>query len=312
MSPASAAAPRVVSLLASATETLCAIGAEKLLVGRSHECDWPASVHNLPVCSRPKFKISGSSAQLDQRVRDVLSQALSIYEVDVDRLRELAPDVILTQDHCEVCAVSTRDLDAAACALLPSKPRLVILSPHTLADIYRGMHDIGAAVGASEQAERLSAALREGLAHLEALTKSLPPVKVVGLEWIDPPMATGHWMPALIRAAGGRDLLGAEDASSRRLVPGELEAADPDCILAFPCGWDLKKAREEMKALERRTEWPRLRAVREGRVFIFDGNQHFNRPGPRLLHAAEMLAGIFHPGAFPAPGQGVDWDRYTP
>jgi iron complex transport system substrate-binding protein len=300
--------PRIVSLIASATEIVCALGFEDQLVGRSHECDFPHSVKRLPGCTEPKFDIHGSSAEIDQRVRAILQQALSVYRVDADKLRELRPDVIVTQTQCEVCAVSQKDVELAVCDWLDSRPTIVSLAPNALNDVWTDIRRVAEALNAPERGETLIEQLKRRMAEIAAIARKQAVCPTVAcIEWIEPLMSAGNWMPELVELAGGRLLFGEAGRHSPRLAWDEFVRQDPDTIFVMPCGWDVPKAREEMGALTRQPEWPNLQAVRQRRVFLTDGNQYFNRPGPRLVDSLEILAEVLHPGTFSFGHEGSGW-----
>ncbi len=286
--------PRVVSLIASATEILHELGAGDMQVGRSHECDWPESVAALPQLTRPKFKVEGTSREIDRAVKSLVEQGLAVYEVDAEGLKAVAPDVILTQDQCEVCAVSLADVERAVQAWTDCRANVVSLRPHTIADIYADNQRIADAIGAAEAGRALNARMQSRLSAISSLVAGRSKPRLAFIEWIDPPMSGGHWMPELIDVAGGVNLFGMQGAQSPWISLAELTTADPDVILVAPCGYDLAKTREEMAALDNNPEWRRLRAVREGRAYLADGNAYFNRPGPRLVESAEILAEILH------------------
>ncbi len=299
---------RIVSLIASSTEIVCALGFGSDLVGRSHECDFPQWVQRLPACTSPKLPIEGTSYEVDQRVKAILAEGLSVYRVDAEALRSLAPDVIVTQSQCEVCAVSLRDVERAVCEWIDSRPRIVSLEPNALGDVWRDIMTVATALGAADRGEALVAKLRTRVAAIAERTHSFrerPTVAVV--EWIDPLMAAGNWMPELIELAGGVSLFGTAGQHSPWMSLGELAARDPDWILVIPCGFDLGRTRSEMTSLASRPEWLRLRAVRGGRVALGDGNQFFNRPGPRLVESLEILAEILHPDEFAFGHFGAGW-----
>src|SRR5262245_5005648 len=226
--------PRVVSLIASSTEILHALGAGDLQVARSHECDFPPSVKKLPSITRPKFDVQGSSAEIDQRVRALVERGLSVYEVDADALQKIKPDVILTQDQCEVCAVSLADVEQAVCSWIDSRPEIVSLRPHTMEDVYRDIERVGEAIGRVAEAKALVARMRARIVEIErAVTGRVRP-RLAFIEWVDPPMSGGHWMPELISDAGGINLFGEKGAPSPWITWKELAAADPDVILVAP------------------------------------------------------------------------------
>ena len=301
---------RIVSLLPSSTEIVCALGCGDRLVGRSHECDYPASVDRLPACTAAKFDPDGTSYQIDQRVKAVLQEAVSVYRVDADLLDRLTPDLLVTQSQCEVCAVSLKDVKEAAAQLVQSQPAIVSLAPNALDDIWRDINAVAAALEVEDRGSALVAQLQGRLGQLAARTRGLGHrPRVACIEWFEPLMAAGNWIPELVEIAGGENLFGAAGAHSPWLAWEALENAQPDILVLMPCGFDMARCRDEMRALKAHPVWPRLEAVREGQVFITDGNQYFNRPGPRLVESAEILAEIFHPDSFGCAHQGLGWAR---
>jgi iron complex transport system substrate-binding protein len=291
--------PRVVSLIASATEIVCALGCRGNLVGRSHECDYPLSVSKLPVCTKPKFNVRGSSLQIDQRVKAILQSALSVYDVYPEKLRDLQPEVIITQSHCEVCAVSLREVEEVVCEWLDSRPKTVSLEPNCLSDVWNDFGRVAEALLVPGAGEKLVKRLQQRMASISARVQQLRGrPRVACIEWIDPLMAAGNWLPELVEMAGGTSLFGTAGKHAPWLTWDQLTEKNPDVIIIFPCGFDLERTREEMLALTQRPEWPRLKAVRDRRVFLADGHQYFNRPGPRLVESLEILAEIFHPEYF--------------
>lgn len=305
------AQPRVVSLLSSATEIVCALGCEGLLVGRSHECDYPLSILGLPQCSRPRIDVTGTSREIDERVKSAANQGLSLYDVDAGRLRELAPDVILTQTQCEVCAVSLKDVEAAVCGMLESPARLVSLHPNALADLWRDIRLVADELGVTARGETLIGRLQDRLSQLQAATQRLNSrPRVACLEWLDPLMAAGNWVPELVEIAGGHNLFGTAGLHSPWMDWDSLLAADPEVIVALPCGWDIARATLELTPLVSHPGWKDMQAVRTGRIYVTDGNQYFNRPGPRLVESAEILAEMFHPGLFDFGHAGSAWTAF--
>jgi len=298
---------RIVSLIPSATEIVCALGFAQDLVGRSHECDFPEWVRGIPACTSPKFAIDGTSYEIDQRVKAVLAEGLSVYRVDAEALRALAPDVIVTQSQCEVCAVSLRDVEQAVCEWIDSRPQIVSLEPSALDDVLCDIATVAAALGAAGRGEALVAKLRARIAAIAARAQRLERPTVAVVEWIDPLMAAGNWMPELLDLAGATSLFGEAGEHSPWMSFEDLVASDPDWILVIPCGFHLARTRSEMASLDARPQWRRLRAVRHRRVALGDGNQFFNRPGPRLVESLEILAEILHPGEFDFGHRGHGW-----
>jgi iron complex transport system substrate-binding protein len=287
--------PRIVSMISSATEIVHALGALPWLVGRSHECDYPAEVRALPVCTAPRFPVDGDSREIDRLVRQSMADSISVYQVFDDVLERLQPTHILTQIHCEVCAVSLRDVERSVAGRLASRPVIVSLQPSSLAEVWEDIRRVARSLEIEARGERavteLQARMRAiadaaGAGHVAAARPRL-----ASIEWIEPLMATANWMPELVEMAG------AENVEWRTWE--DLVAADPDVILVMPCGFDLERAVSEMYWLTGRNGWDDLRAVRNGRVHVADGNQYFNRPGPRLVESLEILAEIVHPEIFP-------------
>ena len=287
--------PRIVSLIASATEIVHALGALDGLVGRSHECDFPSAVAAIPELTRPKFKVDGSSRQIDQRVRALVEQGLAVYEVDAAQLKALRPDVILTQDQCEVCAVSLRDVEAAVCDWTGVAVSIVSLKPHTLADVYADIRRIGEALDRTATANQLVARMTERIAGVTGLLEGAPQPRLAFIEWIDPPMSGGHWLPELVTAAQGVNLFGESGQPSPWVTLEQIVQSDPDVILVAPCGYDIATTQREMAVRDKDPVWQQLRAVRDNRAYLADGNAYFNRPGPRLVESVEILAEVLHP-----------------
>ena len=301
---------RIVSLISSATEIVCELGFGPQLVGRSHECDHPASITGLPVCSTSKVALEAASRTIDDQVRAIVADGLSVYRVDPELLDRLAPTVIVTQTQCEVCAVSLKDVEDAVCRLVGSRPRIVSLEPLSLGDIWRDIRTVAAALGDPARGDALVTRLTDRLAAVRAAAgaeRSRPSLACI--EWIDPLMSAANWVPELVDCAGGANLFGAAGQHSGCLSMAQLVEADPDVIAVMPCGFDIERACREMAPLIAHPDWPRLAAVRSGRVVMMDGNQYFNRPGPRVVESAEILAECLHPGRCDFGHQGRGW-RY--
>ena len=303
--------PRIVSLIASATEIVHALGLGEFQVGRSHECDYPESVSHLPVCTRPAFPIDGDSAEIDRQVKEKLRAAVSIYEVFGDVLERLQPTHIVTQTQCEVCAVSLRDVERALCGGVSSRPALVVLEPNALADIWADIGRVAEGCGYGERGEALVAHLKERMEAVACIaTGAANRPTVACIEWHEPLMAAGNWVPELIAMAGGSNLFGAAGRHSPWMQWEDFVAADPEIVVTTPCGFDIERTRAEMHWLSARPGWKRLRAVREGRVFLADGNQYMNRPGPRVVESLRIFAEILHPELFEASLDGPGWQRW--
>lgn len=284
---------RIASLLPGATDAVLALGAREALVGVSHECDQPA-VATLPRLTRSRIDPSQPSAAIDDAVRTALAAGQPLYDIDQDALRRAAPEIVITQQLCPVCAP---DLTLVAPALesLARPPHVLSLHPHTLEGVLTDLRALGEAIGLAEQGRATEAALRERLARVAALVDGTRRPRVFCLEWLSPPMACGHWVPEQVAAAGGEEVLAKAGEPSRRVSWERVAAQDPEIVIAMPCGFSIERTRTEMATLARDPGWNSLRAVRLGRVFLVDGPQYFNRPGPKLVDGVEILATIFHP-----------------
>jgi iron complex transport system substrate-binding protein len=271
----------VVTLLPSATEIVCALGHEGSLVGRSHECDFPPSVKRLPALTSARLPHTATSAEIDRAVKALLEKALSVYDVDAEKLAALKPDVVVTQSQCEVCAVSERDVVHALGQLAGVAPRIVSLAPQKLDDVWQDLARVGDALGVPQNADQLVTNLRARIDHVVARVGTRPRPRVACIEWLDPPMGAGNWVPELVALAGGDNLFGEAGAHSRWITWDEVRAARPDVVFVMPCGFDLPRTRAEAHLL------PELPGAR---IFLVDGNQYFNRPGPRLVDSLELLA----------------------
>ena len=303
---------RIVSLIASATEIVAALGFEKQLVGRSHECDFPPAIARIPICSASKIDTQASSRRIDAQVKTLVDQALSVYRVDAELLDRLAPDLIITQSQCEVCAVSLADVQQAVGELVSSRPEVVSLEPMDLDDVWKDIRRVAGALEAAGSGEELVAGLTRRLGDLARRTKRLAEQPSIAcIEWIDPLMFAANWVPALVEIAGGRIKMGEAGRHSGYFDFDELASRDPDVLAIMPCGFDIAQSMKEMPALTGRPQWSRLSAVRNGRVFVTDGNQYFNRPGPRLVESAEILAELLHPETFDFGHEGTGWVRWS-
>jgi iron complex transport system substrate-binding protein len=291
--------PKVVSLLASATEIVCSLGCEPNLIGRSHECDYPPSVHRLPVCTSANVDATRSSLEIDIDVKRHLSTGAPIYNVNRERLAQLHPDVIVTQAHCEVCAVSRKDVETALGKDLLQSAEIVTLMPNRLNDIWNDIERVAKAMKLSDEGRGLIQQCKKRIAAVSQKTAALAKrPRVACIEWIDPLMAAGNWVPELVALAGGENLHGMAGEHSSWMEWLALAESDPDILVILPCGFDLPRVQKEVRTLVSRNEWDTLKAVRNQKVFLVDGNQYFNRPGPRVVESLEILAEIFHPSLF--------------
>ena len=296
---------RVVSLVPSATELLCAAGGEDMLVGRSHECDWPPSIMDRPSLTRARTG-KGTPSEIEAEVIDAVSQQQSLYEIDDEKIRELQPDLILTQDLCDVCSIDLNSVRNLA-ESLPENPDIVSLNPNCIEDVFDDLLRIGSACELESEARKTLAQLRERWWHAQDFVNAYvdgPQVAVI--EWTDPLYIAGHWTPDLVIAAGGRHDLNQSGAVSRRITPEDLLEIMPEKLVICPCGRTLEEAAIDTQALVETSWWSLLPAVQDSQVMIVDGNAMFSRPGPRLITAMEWLTSWFqermelHPRDFPA------------
>ena len=282
---------RIASLLASATELVCALGAGDELVARSHECDHPAWVTRLPCVSRPTFDVTGTSAEIDALVRGKLAAGEPLYAVDEALLAALRPDIVITQTHCEVCAVSPGNL-------LCRNP-VVALQAGTLDGVLDGFRQVAEVIGRTTEGAALVAQIRARLAAITARLAGAPRPTVACLEWIEPIFHMGNWGPEVVELAGGTSVLGTPGAHSVAIPWSDVRAADPDVLVVAPCGFDLARTLRELPRLTAQPGWSELRCVRTGRVYAADGNLYFNRSSPTLFETVDLLAEILHPDRVP-------------
>lgn len=280
---------RIVSLLPSATEILYAIGAGDELAGVTHECDFPTAALRLPKLTSSALPQAGSAGEIDRHVRRSLHAGSSLYHLDAELLERLAPDLIVTQELCAVCAVSY-EIVARAAKRLRGDPRIVSLEPSSLEDVVATIGFLGDLTGHREAAGEAAAAMRDGFELLRRSTERTVRPRVLVLEWTDPPMSGGHWTPELVECAGAIPIMAHPHANSQTLAWDAVAQADPDAVIVVPCGFDLERTREATAELDEVPQWRQLRARREGRVFLMDGNAYVNRPGPRLLDSARIMA----------------------
>jgi len=300
-----AVAERIVSLLPSATEIVCALGLAHHLVGVSHSCDHPPLIRSKPRLTRARFPLDGlSSGEMDAAVRQALREFGSVYEVDNERLAAVAPDLLLTQGVCEVCAVPTRDAEAAALALVAC-PTVLALDAHDITGVLATIRLVGHAGGVPERAERCVRDIERRIAAVRARVEGRPVARVLALEWLDPPFVPGHWVPEMVALAGGTLLRGVSGRPSFAVQWAELVGLDPDVLLVMPCGFELAAARADADACRAPLGAVAPRAIRSGRAYAVDATSHFSRPGPRVADGVELLGALFHPDTFPgAPLEG--------
>lgn len=303
---------KIVSLLPSATEIVASLGLSDRLVGRSHECDYPAEIQDRPACTAPKLNPEGSSREIHDRVTELMQSALSVYEVKTDLLQQLQPTHIITQDQCDVCACSLAEVEEAVSTLVGSKPQIISLQPKVLEEVWADISRVAKALNVNGESviSELKSRVRAVAEKTENLSSRDRPT-VACIEWSDPLMGAGNWIPELVEMAGGRSLFGTIGEHSPWLKWEDLVAANPDAIVLMPCGFDLERTRKDAANLTRDPNWEKLQAVRAGKVYITDGNFYFNRPGPRLADSLEILAEILHPERFEFGYQSKAWQQFS-
>lgn len=302
---------KIVSLLPSATEIVCALGLEDNLVGRSHECDYPESVKSLPVCSEANIPDNLSSAAIDSKVKEILADALSVYTVKREEIKKLSPDVVITQDQCEVCAVSLEEVEKALKNYLDKKAHIVSLQPTGLGDIFNDIQTIADALNVPEKGQQLVEDLQERIDIIRHKLKFIENKPTVAcIEWLEPMMLSGNWIPELVGIAGGVSILTEPGKHSPYIDWNDIRLQDPDVIVVMPCGFSIERTMKEIDILLQLPGFNDLKAVKNNQVFIADGNQYFNRPGPRIVDSIEILAEIIYPKQFIFGYEGDGWIKF--
>jgi iron complex transport system substrate-binding protein len=302
---------KIVSLLPSATEIICALGLQDNLVGRSHECDYPESVKQLPVCTEANFPDGLSSADIDVKVKEILADALSVYTVKREVIKSLVPDVVITQDQCEVCAVSLTDVELALDNYLDKEAQIISLRPNSLQDVFNDISTIAKALNAEKAGEELLELLNERvdiIKHKVKFADSKPTVACI--EWLEPLMVSGNWVPGLVEIAGGTPILAKQGAHSPYVSWDDIREQNPEVIVVMPCGFSIERTLKEMDLLMQQPGFTDLKAVKNNRLYIADGNQYFNRPGPRVVDSIEILAEIIRPKQFAFGYEGEGWIKF--
>ena len=289
---------QICSLLPSATEILFALGLGDSVAGVTHECDFPPAAAKKPALIRPRLNLNVSPGEMDRQVSDMIARGESIYAVDADLLAKLAPDLIVTQDLCHVCTVSPDDLGGAL-ARLSKRPRVLSLTPHTLADVWEDIRRVGEATHRRRDAQALALAIEQQVAAIEmqAARASARP-RVLCLEWLDPFYVGGHWVPEMVSKAGGEDVLGMAGNPSFKVTAEQIAQSHAEIILVMPCGYNADRAAAGWRAFNPPESWHDLPAIRQNRIFAVDANSYFSRPGPRLADGVAILAHILHPEIF--------------
>ncbi len=301
---------KIISLIPSATEMIFALGAEEFLVGRSHECDFPAESASIPVCTSSSINNELSSKAIDEAVKAKVWNALSLYHINIDLIKQLQPDLIITQDQCKVCAVHLSDLESMLMDELGYSPKIISFHPHSLSDFFGNFQELASALNKEKEADIM---LEDWNDRIEIIKHKVKFVKhrprIACIEWMEPLMVAGHWTPELLEFAGGETVLSDKFNDSKYISFEQLAEADPDGIIIAPCGFDLERTKQELDLLLNQESWKKLRAVEKGHVFIADGNAFFNRPGPRLIDTAEILAEILQVNQFYYGMEGFCWEQ---
>ncbi|WP_428327547.1 cobalamin-binding protein [Mucilaginibacter sp.] len=303
---------KIVSLLPAATEIVCALGLEDNLVGRSHECDFPESVKQLPVCSEANFPNGLSSAAIDVKVKEILADALSVYTVNREQIKKLSPDVVITQAQCEVCAVSLTEVEEALENYLDKQAQIISLQPNSLEDIFNDIKSVATTLHVSERGDILIEELQERvdiIRHKLKFADSKPTIACI--EWLAPLMLSGNWVPELVNIAGATSILTEAGKHSPYVQWDDIRLQNPEILIVMPCGFAIERTLKEIDILLQLPGFNELKAVKNNRVYIADGNQYFNRPGPRIVDSIEILAEIIHPKQFIFGYEGDGWIKFT-
>jgi len=299
-----------VSLLASGTEIVCGLGAGDDLVGRSHECDNPDWVKRLPVCTRPAFDVEMSSCEINAEVSRRIRKKEPLYYIDAGLIARLNPDLLITQEHCDVCAVTPRDVARGGCEGLAEQ--VLALSAGSVRGIYDGVFAVAKAINRTAAARTLVVNMQQRIDRVRRAVQRKPAPTVVMLEWTDPIFPMGNWGPELVEAANGKLLLGKEGEHSQATSWARVREADPSYLIVAPCGYNLSRSMREIPILEALPGWFELSAVKNARVVFADGNKFFNRSGTTIAKTVEIVAEILHGYRFPQSWEGNAWQRYTP
>ncbi len=302
---------RIISLLAAGTEIVCELDLEAQLVGRSHECDYPESILNVPVCSSAMLDPNANSLEIDRQVKGILTDALSFYQIDRDLIKTLKPDIIITQTQCEVCAVSFSDVEKALENLLDYPVEIISLEPDNLNAIFRDIKTVSEVLGVPERGADLLERMQERLDLIKHKLKFITQKPTVAcVEWLEPLMMAGNWTPEMVEIAGGQSVLAQSGKHTPAVEWIDMFEADPEIIIVMPCGFDIERTLKEMDTLLQQPYFRDLQAVKNNQLFIADGNQYFNRSGPRIADSVEILAEIINPKQFIFGYEGAGWTRF--
>ena len=305
---------KIVTLIPSATEIVAFLGQRKSIVGRSHECDYPNDLNNVIKLTSPKINVDGTSSKINKQINTILENSLSVYKVDVQKLKKLDPDFIITQAHCEVCAVSFAEVENIVGKYLSRKTKIISLEPNTLNDVFNDIKKVAKDLNIENESnnkliENLKIRLKK-IKHLATTQKQKPSVACI--EWIDPLMIAGNWIPEMVEIAGGTNILGKSGDNSHWIKFEEIIVQNPEIIIFMPCGFNIEKTKKELDSyIKKNNSMHSLKAYKNHKLFIVDGNQFFNRPGPRLIESLEIFAEIMHPNIFDFKHKGIGWRNYN-
>ncbi len=302
----------IVSLIPSGTEMICALGCQEQLKGRSHECDFPLGINHLPICTAPNLSVEGTSQEIHERVSGILRDALSVYRVETETLRALKPDIIVTQTQCDVCAVSFADVEKALKESLEIQPTVISLHATNLQGVWDDLFRVAQGLGTEQKGRELLGNYQSRISSIsDQCQNEEPHLSVACIEWMEPLMAAGNWVPELVQLAGGLSIFGEPGAHAPWITWEALAETNPDILVLMPCGFSMLRIEEEMHTLTQNPLWPTLKAVQNGHVYLTDGNQFFNRPGPRLVESLEILAEIFFPSQVQFGHEGTGWRQWV-
>lgn len=303
---------RIISLLAAGTEIVCELGLEDQLVGRSHECDYPKSISDLPVCSSAMLDPNANSLEIDRQVKGVLTDALSFYQLNRELIKQLKPDVIITQTQCEVCAVSLSDVEKALEDLLDEPVEIISLEPNNLDAVFNDIKTVSEILGVPDRGADLLDRMYERTDLIKHKLKFITQKPTVAcMEWIEPLMMAGNWTPEMVEIAGGESVLASSGKHSPAIDWMDLVEIDPEIIVVMPCGFSIERTLKEIDTLLQYPYFRDLQAVKNNKLFIADGNQYFNRSGPRIADSVEILAEIINPKQFIFGYEGAGWIKFS-
>ncbi|HIN07775.1 MAG TPA: cobalamin-binding protein [Pelagibacteraceae bacterium] len=305
---------KIVTLIPSATEIVAFLGQKNSIVGRSHECDYPKDLNNVAKLTSPKINVDGTSSEINKQINTILENSLSVYKVDIQKLKELDPDFIITQAHCEVCAVSFSEVKNIVNKYFNRKTKIISLEPNTLNDVFDDIKRVAKGLNIENESnnkliENLKIRLKK-IKNLSAIQKQKPSVACI--EWIDPLMIAANWIPEMVEIAGGANILGKSGVNSHWIKFEEIIDQNPEIIIFIPCGFNIEKTKKELdNYIKKNNNMRSLKAYQNHKLFVADGNQFFNRPGPRLIESLEIFAEIIHPNIFDFNHKGVGWINYN-